>query len=391
MADGDRLERLLAALAAEDAAGLIDEARAAARERVREQLADALARRLLERVIAEEGGVHRPAAAAAEPASAEVEGAMEPPRAPEPPRAETEPEPPRAPDPARAERAPEPPPAPEPARAQAVPADAGHGLYVYGVVGGGAGFAPPASLTGVGGARVEVVGAGDLAAVVSEVPLDEFGDEALRANLNELPWLEATARAHETVVDAALAAATVVPMRLCTIFRDRAAVEDMLNRERESLGAALRHLRGSREWGVKIVADPRAAAAAAGNESERVRDLRRALDGMGEGAGYLASRRLERAATEEAGAQLERWTHEAHAALSDVALDSRANPPTSRELADYEGDMVLNGAYLVPDARAEEFRALVDDFAARHRDHGLRFELTGPWPAYNFSALAGAP
>ena len=53
--------------------------------------------------------------------------------------------------------------------------------------------------------------------------------------------------------------------------------------------------------------------------------------------------------------------------------------------------MVLNGAYLVPDARAEEFRALVDDLAARHRDHGLRFEVTGPWPAYNFSALAGAP
>jgi hypothetical protein len=375
MADGDRLERLLAALAAEDAAGLIDEARAAARERVRGQLADALARRLLERVIAEEGGMQPPGAAAPEPASAEVQGETKPSRAPEPPRAEMKPEPPRA---------------PEPARAEAAPTESGHGLYVYGVVGGDAGFVPPASLAGVGGARVEVVGAGDLAAVVSEVALDEFGDEALRANLNELPWLEATARAHETVVDAALAAAAVVPMRLCTIFRDRAAVEDMLNRERESLGAALRHLRGSREWGVKVVADPRAAAAA-GDESERVRDLRRALDGMGEGAGYLASRRLERAATEEAGAQLERWTHEAHAALSEVALDSRANPPTSRELADYEGDMVLNGAYLVPDGRAEEFRALVDDLAARHRDHGLRFELTGPWPAYNFSALAGAP
>jgi hypothetical protein len=373
MGDGDRLERLLTALAAEDAAGLIDEARAAARERVREQLADALARRMLERVIAEEGGARPAATAPPERAGGVVEDASGPPRAPEPARAEMEPE--RT-------------PAPEPARAEAAPAEGGHGLYVYGVVGGDAGFAPPASLAGVGGARVEVVGAGDLAAVVSEVPLDEFGDEALRANLNELPWLEATARAHETVVDAALAAATVVPMRLCTIFRDRAAVEDMLDRERESLAAALHRLRGSREWGVKVVADSRAAAAA-GAESERVRDLRRALDGMGEGAGYLASRRLERAATEEADAQLERWTHEAHAALSEVALDSRANPPTSRELADYEGDMVLNGAYLVPDARAEEFRALVDDLAARHRDHGLRFELSGPWPAYNFSALAG--
>jgi Gas vesicle synthesis protein GvpL/GvpF len=376
MADGDRLERLLDALAGQDAPGLLEEARAAARERVRERLAGALAERLLERVTAEAAGPSPPAAVKPPPAMdrASEEAKRKLPRAPAPAE---------APPPAT--------PQAPPASAETRPAASGHGLYVYAVIGGDAGFAPPAGLAGVGGAPVEVVAAGDLAAVVSEVPLDEFGDEALRANLNELPWLEATARAHETVVDAVLAAAPVVPMRLCTIFRDRAAVEDMLARERESLGGALRRLRGSREWGVKVIADPQVAAAAVGEESERVRELRRARDELGEGAGYLASRRLERAATEEADAQLERWTHEAHAALSDVALDSRANPPTSRELTDYEGDMVLNGAYLVPDARAEEFRALVDDLAARHRDHGLRFDLTGPWPAYNFSALAGAP
>jgi hypothetical protein len=46
--------------------------------------------------------------------------------------------------------------------------------------------------------------------------------------------------------------------------------------------------------------------------------------------------------------------------------------------------MLLNGAYLVEAERVDGLRALVADLEERHRELGVRIELTGPWPPYNF-------
>ena len=63
------------------------------------------------------------------------------------------------------------------------------------------------------------------------MPLEEFDEAALHENLNDVAWLERTARAHEAVLDATLALTTLVPMRLCTIYRAEEQVREMLDRE----------------------------------------------------------------------------------------------------------------------------------------------------------------
>jgi hypothetical protein len=181
-----------------------------------------------------------------------------------------------------------------------------------------------------------------------------------------------------------------VPMRLCTIFRNDGAAREMLVRERATLEETLERLRGSNEWGVKVVADARAVAGAVAQRNERVQELRDTIGAAGEGAGYLASRRLERLTREEVDADLEQWTRDIHEAVSGLASDARVNPASNRDLAGYEGEMVLNAAYLVTEARTEEFRALVASLAERHGEHGLTVDLTGPWPPYNFSMMSGA-
>ncbi|HZB97737.1 MAG TPA: GvpL/GvpF family gas vesicle protein, partial [Candidatus Sulfotelmatobacter sp.] len=88
------------------------------------------------------------------------------------------------------------------------------GVYLYCIV-------PPGSqpeldgITGVDGrAPVEEIATDQLTAIVSRVPLDEFGPEALKRNLEDLEWLERTARVHDSVLAAMMAADAVVPMRL---------------------------------------------------------------------------------------------------------------------------------------------------------------------------------
>lgn len=290
------LRQALAGLVAEDLPGVLAEARADARERAREKLADVLEAALLDAAVAS--------------------------REPE----------------------------------------TGDGRYVFGVVRAGSVEAPDG---------MEMVVEGALAAVVRDVPLSEFGEEALRANLNDIAWLEDAARRHEAVLEGLLAQTTVIPLRLCTIYHDEAAVRAMLAGEQGALTEALTRLDGHTEWGVKAFCDRAAVAASARPPA--------AADGGGEGEAYLARRRAEARARELVAATVEA----AHERLAEVAQVALANPLQRRELTGRDDDMALNGVYLVADERAAELEAAVERCAAE-APPGLTFELTGPWPPYNF-------
>lgn len=358
MADRARLpsplDALLDRIAREEGPGVLADARAAARARAVDLLAEELAQRILEQC--------RPARA--QPAT------------------------PRSEPPRRAADLPAHPPAAAPADPAPTAPAAGTVAYVYGVVDDTAGE-PQALPAGIDGAPVTFVRHEGLRAAVSAVSAEEFGDDALKEHLNDLAWLERTARSHEVVVDALLAVGPVVPMRLCTIFRQEAGVCVMLEHERRQLGEALNRIRHAEELGVKVFAGPAARQEAAGEEQEREPE-----DGparLTEGEAYMVGRRRQRLAAEESRERLDRWVTEVHESLSAAALDARVNPPTSRELGGYEGDMVLNAAYLVAESDVGAFRRRTAELGERHRSHGLRIELTGPWPPYNFTAREGAP
>jgi Gas vesicle synthesis protein GvpL/GvpF len=248
------------------------------------------------------------------------------------------------------------------------------GLWVYGVVRGDMAAAPECS--GVDGAHgVELIRDDDgLAAIVSRVPLHEFDERALQESLEDLDRLEVLARAHERVLDEALPRGSVVPCRMCTIFETADGVRDMLARERGHLTDTLQRLEGKAEWGVKAYAVSRAGAEPAPDPEPA------------SGADYLSRKRAYRLADERSRQVVDVVVDAVHDRLSERAADAALSPPQSGPLSGHEGEMVLNAAYLVPEADTERFRALVGELAGRVREEGLELELTGPWPAYHFSS-----
>lgn len=237
---------------------------------------------------------------------------------------------------------------------------------------------------------VRAVHRGGLVALVSPVPGSEFGAEPLRQNLNDLGWLERVARAHESVLDAALEAHTIVPLRMCTLYESEDKVGAMLERERAALDAALERLSGRWEWAVKVLADEERLGETARAQSSAAQELDRALEGHGEGGAYLLRRRLERQVREATGRLAADVAEDIHARLQDWALAAIRRPPQDRELSGHAGEMLLNAAYLVERERTEELRELVAELEDRHADLGVSIELTGPWPPYNFVAADGA-
>lgn len=284
----------------------------------------------------------------------------------------------RAPEPRAAPQQ----PAPERA-ASSAEAPSRHGLWAYCVLAGGEPL--PHDVTGVSdGGNLERVEARGLAAVVSRVPLSEFGAGPLRENLNDLDWLERVARGHEGVLERLLDAGTIVPLRLCTIYEREESVRDMLEREHDSLTRALEALAGRQEWGVKLIADGERLADEARSRSGEAATLEAELDARTGGGAYMLRRRLERHVRDAADSLGAELAEQVHARLQDWADGAVVLPPQNPELSGHQGRMLLNAAYLVEAARVDELRGLVGELEDRHGKLGVRIELTGPWPPYNF-------
>lgn len=226
--------------------------------------------------------------------------------------------------------------------------------YVYGVVESDA--AAPR--------EAQLVESGALAAVAAEVSLEEFGEDVVSERLNDRVWLEEKARRHEDVLQSFVGVTPVVPLRFGAIYRDLDDVRRLLTERGDFFQSTLERLRGRVELGVKAWFDP----------------ARVARPAAADGRAYLERRRAELSAVRDAAAA----ASTAHERLLDVAVEGVVNRPQPRELTGRDETMLLNGAYLVPagDGRlAEEVARLADD----HATLGIAYELTGPWPPYNFA------
>lgn len=271
------------------------------------------------------------------------------------------------------ERVSRPPAGPQPARtpeAAPSPEAGGRLCYVYGVT-------SSASVPGLDGLAaidprhaVRSLAEGPLAALVSDVAGSDFSEQQLRAHLEDLEWVETVARRHEGVLDELSTRTTTIPMRMCTVYRAEDGVREMLRREAQPLQAALQHLAGKAEWGVKVYFDRRRART--GHDAE---------PGDGPtGAAYLEGKRRARDLDQE----VDRVCAQIHEELGSLASESALNAPQRPEPSAERGEMVMNGVYLVEHERAEEFHQRVRSISANAAELGIELAETGPWPPYNF-------
>ena len=249
----------------------------------------------------------------------------------------------------------------------------GGAAYVYAVCRGT--DAPQLhGVSGMEGWPVRLVHHAELAAIVSTVDLNEFGEDALRSNLEDLTWLERTARAHHAVVEAAGSMTATAPLRLATVYHDDDRVRSLLEEQHGAFTEALSRVEGRVEWGVKVYADPETFTTAGTSELHDAP--------TGSGTAYLQRRRTQRHSREEAGRAAMARAEDIHAALDEVASASRRHPPQDQRLTGHSGWMILNGAYLVDHDRADDLQAAVAEF---DDGRGLELELTGPWVPYSFA------
>ncbi|MEU4121703.1 GvpL/GvpF family gas vesicle protein [Streptomyces virginiae] len=250
-----------------------------------------------------------------------------------------------------------------------------------------------ASLRGVADAALSLLppldsGPAAPAFVTSQVPHGDWREEALRARFEDLGWLESTARAHHHVIQALSERATVLPLRMATLYEDEERALAALREQRPAFADRLALLAHHAEYGVKVYVRPDAGDGD-GDGPDAAPPAATPAPGS-PGKAYLQARKRQHHAREDRYQQAARAAERIAAAAAPHATHAVRHPTQSGPLtygeAGPDGENVLNDAYLVPDDRAGAFRRAVQQ--AGEDLPGVRVDITGPWAPYSFAMPA---
>jgi pyruvate-formate lyase len=231
--------------------------------------------------------------------------------------------------------------------------------------------------------KLEWVSVNTLAALTSQVARATYSEENLAEQLTDATWTAIRAMRHETVVEYVAKRATVIPLRFGTIYLERSGVEQMLTTQSRELESIIEQLRGREEWGVNIFVDSAVLLSSITSVSPVLRDLVQRAEQAPPGQSYLMQKKIEALKVDEARATVNRIVDQIEESLKEQTDDARRLRILKVETTEH-GELKAKFAFLVKRAAFEEFRDAAERLAQEHQPAGIRLELTGPWPVYNF-------
>lgn len=222
-----------------------------------------------------------------------------------------------------------------------------------------------------------------LAALVSRVSLTTYNEESLAEHLTDATWTAIRAMRHETVVEFVAKRASVVPLRFGTIYLERDGIEKTLSDRSRALEGIIEQLRGREEWGVNIYSDRAVLLSTIISVSPVLREMVERSRQASPGQSYLMQKKIDALKVDEARAELNRIVGQIEQRLKEQSDDARRLRILKVETSEH-GELKAKFAFLVKRPGFEEFRDAAEGLAQEHQAAGIRLELTGPWPAYNF-------
>ena len=234
--------------------------------------------------------------------------------------------------------------------------------------------------------KLEWVVSGELSALSSQVPLASYNEESLAEHLSDASWTAARAMRHETIAEYVAKRAAIVPLRFGTIYLERAGIERMLSEKAKELSEILERLRGREEWGVNVFCDQAVLMSSITSVSPVLRELSERAAQASPGQSYLMQKKVDALKVDESRAALNRIIEQVEQTLSEQSDDAKRLRVLKVEATEH-GELKAKFAFLIKKSVFENFRDAAEHLAQEHQGAGVRLELTGPWPAYNFTQI----
>lgn len=232
--------------------------------------------------------------------------------------------------------------------------------------------------------KLEMISLGNLSAVVSQVPLEEFGEDALKENIQNIKWLEKHIRTYDEITRSLFEQTTFIPVRFGTIYLDKERVKQSISNYKEQVIKLIETLNRKIEVGVKFFLDHTKLEEALTTNDLEAADLNSKIQCETPGKAHFLKKKLETFLDKK----IENWSCDISNNLLD-SLKGISNDIQLLSLQPKEGaqKMFLNVACLLPSNRFDWFKEMLQNIMPQDNFECINCEITGPWPPYNFVRL----
>jgi len=232
----------------------------------------------------------------------------------------------------------------------------------------------------------------EVEAVVSNISLEEFASEEIQKKAREdLSWIKEKAVTHERVIEGAMREndkiLSLIPIRFGTILKDKARLEETLNKDYSGIKEVLDRIRGKQEWSVKVyLKDREKFEQVIKEKNESIKEKEKYIASLPEGMAFFMEEELTEVISKEVDKELNNIVEVLFESIGKQAVASIKNKIFGKELTGKREPMVLNSAFLIPEGEIVNFKEEAGELDQEIQAKGFYLEYSGPWPPFNFTS-----
>jgi len=258
------------------------------------------------------------------------------------------------------------------------------GIYLFCLI-------PAAPLSKIAGKGIDeehplfVEAIGNVAAVLSEVHLEDFSGPEAQKKMEDLAWVAPRALRHEEVVLSARELGPVLPVRFGTVFSSIEATAVPLLQRQDTMLKFFQDTIDKNEWILKGYVDRpparvRMTAARLAAEKEQ-------LARLSPGKRYFLEQKIKGAVDKDLAIWLKELERDVLCIAREVSVGFSECRLQPRDVTERDEEMFIHGALLVSDGSVAALEGVMDEWNTRHESQSLSLELSGPWPPYHFAPV----
>jgi hypothetical protein len=254
-------------------------------------------------------------------------------------------------------------------------------LYLYCFFRGGSYLSHQKGVDGVN--QTFVVSYKEINALLSPVSSSEYNEVVLEQRIQDLEWLTPKVRYHEEIIRHAMEKSDVLPIRFGSIFTDVEKVLSILNTGYNEFSSYFDFINDKEEWGVKVYTEEIESEKIA-STVEAIKQLDKQIASVKPGQAFLLKKKRENLIRMQTDDYLRRLSGELYDRMSSWAIKGCRNKVLSKQATGKDARMILNAAFLLNKKDVDIFKGNLNILALDCQSDGIFFQISGPWPCYNF-------
>lgn len=234
---------------------------------------------------------------------------------------------------------------------------------------------------------VFVLGYKDLGAVVSMINLSDFRESELKKKLDDLRWTKRAVLNHQRVINKVMNGRAVLPMKFGVIYKTRGQIQNILGKNYYKFKNLLKSLAEKKEWGVKVYCNQSELNRKIQINENSIKKLKEKMKKSPEGVKFFLQKKIEAIGELALEKKINKYSKTFLKKLEQSSARYVLNEILPKELTGKQEEMVISAAYLVDNKNFLKFEKELASLKDKYSKNGFLFELSGPWPPYNFVNL----